>query len=116
MPKDLLGEEIAAIHRLSDDDMRSSKASDFAALKEVVTRDAVMMPPGGGFQRGEARERAMDAAAQAMAGIEVISYEERFEETLVFDGPDGRMAVEWGTLSGSMRARGSPDVEEASYK
>jgi predicted enzyme related to lactoylglutathione lyase/ketosteroid isomerase-like protein len=72
------------------------------------------MPPGKDFTRGQQqREKVLDEAAKAMSGWQVIEYKENFEELEIF----GDTAIEWGTMSGAMRAKSPPGaVVTTAYK
>ena len=100
-----------AIEELHRRDAEAARRGDFATLRELMTDDAVVMPPGGGFQRGRAE---LDAASEAMESsfseVEVLAYDLDFEEVLLF----GDHAVEWGTITGAMRPHGG-DGEPQRY-
>lgn len=95
-----------AIEELHRRDAEAARRGDFATLRELMTDDAVAMPPGGGFQRGRVE---LDKASKAMEAsfdeVEVVDYALDFEEVLLL----GDHAVEWGTITGAMRPRGSGD-------
>ncbi len=107
-------DDVRQIQALHDADARASKAGDFLTLKSLFTADAVVMPPGKNFSRGkQQRDEAMQEAATAMSGWEVIEYNENFEELEIL----GETEIEWGTVSGVMRAKSPPGaVVTTSYK
>jgi hypothetical protein len=108
-----VSDDVRQIQALHDADARASKAGDFVTLKALFTVDAVAMPPGKDFSRGQQRDVAIEEAAKAMSDREVVSYKESFEELEVL----GNTAIEWGTISGAMRAKpASGGVRTTSYK
>lgn len=92
----------SAIEALHRSDVAASLAGDVDALRQLVTEDAVTMPPGQDFQRAGT---LLDGMEPILAGLEVLEYEQDFEEVLVFD----EHAVEWGTITGAMRPAGSEE-------
>jgi uncharacterized protein (TIGR02246 family) len=111
--------ELAAIQRMRDRDVHASKTKDFAALAALFTDDAVAMIPGSGIQRPHDRPAAMAAMAEAMQTVEVLAYEEQFEETQLVRDLDGNLlAIEWGTITGRSRPLSPPDSvpQESSYR
>jgi len=107
------GKELAAIEELHQRDMAASRAGDFETLRTLMSDDAVMMPPGGGFVRGRAEiDAGMSRMSEAMASVEVLDYVLDFEEVKVI----GDYAFEWGVIKGRMRSREGGEAEESIYK
>lgn len=105
--------DLQAIERLHAKDMLASKTGDFAVLRSILTDDAVVMPPGGNLVRGKAELDASFVRMQnAMSEIEVLEYILDFAEVKIF----GDYAIEWGTISGSMRAKDSNEIQYSAYK
>jgi ketosteroid isomerase-like protein len=105
--------DVAEIQKLRDRDVTASKAGDFEALGALLTDDAVIMPPGRGFVRGvAARELAMAQMREAMSQYEVLQYRAEFDELKIA----GNDAVEWGTISGTLRDKRTGQIRTSSYK
>lgn len=105
--------DLAAIERLHQKDMTASKAGDFETLLSLMSDDAVTMPPGGKMTRGkEALTASFSKMKNVYASIEVLEYILDFQEVQVL----GEYAFEWGEIRGSMRARGSDEIEHSTYK
>ena len=102
-----------AIERLRERDMRASREQDFQTLRSLITDDAVILPPGGAIQRGKETLDANFERMKLSAGeVEILDYRLIFDELKIL----GDYAFEWGRIEGAMRARGSDDVVNASYK
>jgi uncharacterized protein (TIGR02246 family) len=99
-------EDVKAIERLRDADVAASKAYDAEGLAALFTDDAVALGPGQPPVRGIEAIRAGLRRMVASLDIEVLDYEEAFEETLLF----GDTAVEWGRIEGTERPRGGVEV------
>ena len=100
MPDDSDLKAIEALHRK---DVEASKAGDFEALRTLIDDDGVLLPPGASLQRGR---EGLDDAFRAMQAqhrrVEVLEYEQHFEEVVVL----GDYAFEWGIMTGSQRYEG----------
>ncbi len=105
-------EDLAAIEALRRRDEVASKAWDVETLAALWTEDAVAIAPGQAPTRGRAAIRSsLDVMKLASVDIEVLEYEERFEETLLL----GDHAVEWGVITGRERSRTTGQVNRSAY-
>jgi uncharacterized protein (TIGR02246 family) len=105
-------DDLAAIEALRRRDEAASKAWDAETLAALWTEDAVAIVPGQAPTRGRAAIRSsLEAMKLDSEDVEILEYEERFEETLLF----GDHAVEWGVISGSERSRASGQVSRSAY-
>jgi len=93
-------------------DVAASLAGDAAALRALWTEDPVVLAPGVRPVRGSGLEGAFRSMAEELARVEVLGYEQTFEETLVL----GDLAVEWGTVRGRERDRRTGAVRSEAYK
>lgn len=90
-------EDLAAIERLREADMRAVEAGDTAVLVSLWTGDVVMLPPDGPIRTGkEENRRALRAGAETSGAFETLSYGLDFRELKLM----GDRAVEWGTYRG----------------
>ena len=99
-------EDLMSIERLRNADVAASKAYDAEGLAALFTEDAVALGPGQPPVRGIEAIRAGLRRMVASLDIEVLDYEETFEETLLF----GDTAIEWGRIEGTERPRGGVEV------
>ena len=107
-----LDQDLELIDRLHRKDMEAARNGDFETLRSLMTDDAVILPPGGPTVRGRQElDAKFNAMQQGMEHVEVLEYALDFEEVRVL----GDYAFEWGTIRGSMRAKGGAP-EPASYK
>ena len=101
-----------AIEELHLRDQAAAIAGDFAALRELIDDDAVLMPPGARKQRGKAEIDASFARrAAASRTHDILEYTLDFEEVRIL----GDLAVEWGTICGSMREIASGRMLASAY-
>ena len=99
-------EDLMSIERLRNADVAASKAYDAEGLAALFTEDAVALGPGQPPVRGIEAIRAGLRRMVASLDLEVLDYEETFEETLLF----GDTAIEWGRIEGTERPRGGVEV------
>ena len=110
--KEDLQADLEAIQRLHERDLEASRARDFKNLRALMTEDAVFMPPGAPWRRGkEELDTAFATMAEAMAAVDVVEYDQEFEEIFVL----GDFAIEWGTASGATRLANG-ELERSSFK
>ncbi len=96
-------QDLQAIEALHRKDVEASKARDFETLRGLIDDDGVLMPPGEPPCRGrEALDDAFGSMKDQHQNVEVLEYEQHFEEVVVL----GEYAFEWGTLTGSQRGDG----------
>jgi uncharacterized protein (TIGR02246 family) len=99
-------EAIEALHRR---DVTAAKAGDFETLKSLLDDDCVLIPPGGGVIRGrEAIDALYEEWREAYNEVEVLTYEQNFEEVVVL----GDYAFEWGSMWGTERGSDGKQVGE----
>lgn len=105
--------KLKAIQALRERDIAASKAYDADGLLSLWTEDGVALSPGQKPVVGRAAlaEGIRQAAAQGR-NLEVLGYEEHFEETLILGG----YAVEWGYISGAERPRAGGPVQRTRYQ
>jgi uncharacterized protein (TIGR02246 family) len=90
-------ERIDALHRT---DEAASRSGDYAALRALMSDDAVVLPPGGRLLRGrEALDASFAAMARAPRRTEVLDYAFDWREVEVC----GDFAFEWGYVAGRER-------------
>ena len=102
----------AAIEALHRKDVEASRRLDYATLRTLLSDEAVVLAPRSLPVRGKDALDAMFAdASRASLGAEVLDYAMDWREVEVV----GRLAFEWGTISGSMRATPAAEVERTVY-
>ncbi len=93
-------EDYAAIERMHEKDEQAARDQDFDALRTVLSRDVVLMPPGQRAVRGRSEwDSSVRSMRDTMTGVEILEYEQFFEEVRVI----GDYAFEWGTVVGTIR-------------
>lgn len=109
MDAERVRQDLDAIGRLHAADMEAVRSGAIELLPQLVCEDAVMMPPGAGFQRGRGpRPETIDAWKKAYRDYAEVDYEFRFEEVV----PLGDYAFEWGSLHSRVRKHdGTVEVE-----
>ncbi len=104
---------LKSIEELRQRDIAASKTYDAEALASLWTEDAVTLAPGQAPLYGKEAIRAKLARAKAaVAEVEVLEYEEVFEETLIL----GDYAVEWGYIRGAERIHPGGPVQQSRFK
>jgi ketosteroid isomerase-like protein len=105
-----LDDDKEAIQKLHDEDIQASLALDVPALESLWTDDIVMMAPNGPAVVGrEANSQKLEATAAAMKNVEIMAYDEQWQEIRT----QGDWAYEWGTITGRTRPFSG---NESSYK
>ena len=104
---------LKGIEKLRQRDVAASKAYDAEALASLWTEDAVTLAPGQPPTYGKEAIRAKLASVSAAAAqLEVLEYQEVFEETLIL----GDYAIEWGYIHGRERMRSGGHVQQSRFK
>jgi ketosteroid isomerase-like protein len=89
-----------AINALHDKDIQASLALDANALESLWTDDIVTMAPGAPPLAGREANRArLDKQLEQMKSVEILSYNEQFQEVQVV----GDWAWEYGSITGRTR-------------
>jgi uncharacterized protein (TIGR02246 family) len=100
-----------AINALHDDDIKGSMSLNADTLESLWTDDVVTIAPGEPPVVGREANRAkLDKAIEQMREVEILAYDEQFQEVRV----EGDLAYEYGTISG--RTRPFKGGAETSYK
>jgi uncharacterized protein (TIGR02246 family) len=98
--KQQFADEQEAINALHDKDIQASLALDADALASLWTDDIVTLAPGAPPVVGREANRArLDKQVEQMKSVEVLSYNEQFQEVQVV----GDWAWEYGTVTGRTR-------------
>ncbi len=104
--------DLDRIQELHRRDIQATRSRDFKTLRSLFTEDAVLMPPGGERKSGsEELDRSFAAMREAYSRIEILEYEQVWEEIEV----RGETAFEWGMIRGSMRSLPDGDVEKSRH-
>ncbi len=109
--KQQLEDDMQAISSLHNKDIEASLALDEVALESLWTDDIVTLNPGSPAVVGKAANVArLQASIEQMKKVEVMAYNEEFQEVRI----QGDWAYEWGVITG--RTRPFSGGNETSYK
>jgi uncharacterized protein (TIGR02246 family) len=101
-----------AIDALHDRDAAASQAQDFKVLRELLSEDAVLLPPGGVPVQGRKQLDANLASQQGTASaFKILSYRFVWEEIRIL----GDFAYEWGTIVGEIKPAGGGEITLLRY-